>query len=73
MSPVVCRFLLHALTVYISYLRALERRQDGLPSPGSLRDGIRARPRHSSVSDFSISAGIRHDTSVVEADGGEYP
>ncbi|CAJ0548658.1 Ff.00g022710.m01.CDS01 [Fusarium sp. VM40] len=57
------------LTAYISYLRALERRQDGLPSPGSLRDGIRARPRHSSVSDFSISAGIHHDTSVVEADG----
>ncbi|KAM0270802.1 hypothetical protein ACHAPA_003284 [Fusarium lateritium] len=52
-----------------SYLRALERRQDGLPSPGSLRDGIRARPRHSSVSDYSISRGIRQDTSVVEADG----
>ncbi|KAM0445455.1 hypothetical protein ACHAQK_001664 [Fusarium lateritium] len=52
-----------------SYLRALERRQDGLPSPGSLRNGTRARPRHSSVSDYSISGGIRQDTSVVEADG----
>ncbi|SPJ75769.1 uncharacterized protein FTOL_05500 [Fusarium torulosum] len=52
-----------------SYLRALERRQDGLPSPGSLRDGIRVRPRHSSVSDYGISGGIRHDTSVAGADG----
>ncbi|KAF5659020.1 heterokaryon incompatibility het-6 [Fusarium heterosporum] len=50
-----------------SYLRALERRQDGLPSPGSLRDGIRARPRHSSVSDYGISGVVPQDVSA-EAD-----
>jgi hypothetical protein len=53
-----------------SYLRALERRQDGLPSPGSLGDGIRPRPRHSSVSDYGISGVVTRDASMV-ADGGE--
>ncbi|KAM5517935.1 C6 transcription factor, partial [Fusarium oxysporum f. sp. phaseoli] len=51
-----------------SYLRALERRQDGLPSPGSLGDGIRPRPRHSSVSDYGISGVVTRDASMV-ADG----
>ncbi|KAF5543896.1 heterokaryon incompatibility het-6 [Fusarium mexicanum] len=51
-----------------SYLRALERRQDGLPSPGSLGDGSRPRPRHSSVSDYGISGVVTRGASIV-ADG----
>ncbi|QGI61050.1 hypothetical protein CEK27_005021 [Fusarium fujikuroi] len=51
-----------------SYLRALERRQDGLPSPGSLGNGSRPRPRHSSVSDYGISGVVTRDASMT-ADG----
>ncbi|KAF5592114.1 heterokaryon incompatibility het-6 [Fusarium pseudocircinatum] len=48
-----------------SYLRALERRQDGLPSPGSLGNGSRPRPRHSSVSDYGISGVVTRDASMA--------
>ncbi|QGI91949.1 hypothetical protein CEK26_005018 [Fusarium fujikuroi] len=51
-----------------NYLRALERRQDGLPSPGSLGNGSRPRPRHSSVSDYGISGVVTRDASMT-ADG----
>ncbi|KAF5622966.1 heterokaryon incompatibility het-6 [Fusarium sp. NRRL 52700] len=51
-----------------SYLRALERRQDALPSPGSLGNGSRPRPRHSSVSDYGISGVVTRDASMA-ADG----
>ncbi|KAF5720554.1 heterokaryon incompatibility het-6 [Fusarium globosum] len=51
-----------------AYLRALERRQDGLPSPGSLGNGSRPRPRHSSVSDYGISGVVTRDASMT-ADG----
>ncbi|RSL90143.1 hypothetical protein CEP52_014679 [Fusarium oligoseptatum] len=51
-----------------SYLRALESRQEGLPTPGSLRDSaghIRPRPRHSSVSDYGSLTVVPPDGSVV--------
>ncbi|UZP46122.1 hypothetical protein NXS19_013934 [Fusarium pseudograminearum] len=57
------------VTVTESYLRALERRQDGVPSPGSLPTGSRPRPRHSSVSDYGMTTVLRQETSVAEADG----
>ncbi|KAH6979952.1 hypothetical protein EDB82DRAFT_578131 [Fusarium venenatum] len=57
------------VTVTESYLRALERRQDGVPSPGSLPNGSRSRPRHSSVSDYGMTTVLPQDTSAVEADG----
>ncbi|KAF5568274.1 heterokaryon incompatibility het-6 [Fusarium napiforme] len=48
-----------------AYLRALERRQDGLPSPGSFGNGSRSRPRHSSVSDYGISGVVTRDASLA--------
>ncbi|RSL61635.1 hypothetical protein CEP53_005023 [Fusarium sp. AF-6] len=51
-----------------SYLRALESRQEALPTPGSLRDNaghIRPRPRHSSVSDYGSLTVVPPDGSVV--------
>ncbi|KAJ4135029.1 hypothetical protein NW768_004639 [Fusarium equiseti] len=57
------------VTVTESYLRALEKRQDGLPSPGSLRSGSRVRPRHSSVSDYGMTGVLPRDVSVAEAGG----
>ncbi|RGP79536.1 heterokaryon incompatibility het-6 [Fusarium longipes] len=57
------------VTVTESYLRALERRQDGDPSPGALRSGIRSRPRHSSVSDYGMTTVLPRETFVAEADG----
>lgn len=50
-----------------SYLRALESRQEALPTPGSLRDSaghIRPRPRHSSVSDYGSLTVVPPDGSV---------
>ncbi|KAI8685065.1 Zn(2)-C6 fungal-type domain-containing protein [Fusarium keratoplasticum] len=51
-----------------SYLRALESRQEALPTPGSLRDNaghFRPRPRHSSVSDYGSLTVVPPDGSVV--------
>ncbi|CEI41075.1 unnamed protein product [Fusarium venenatum] len=62
-------YLLPFLIGCYSYLRALERRQDGVPSPGSLPNGSRSRPRHSSVSDYGMTTVLPQDTSAVEADG----
>lgn len=68
--------LFHSLWSWLigcrSYLRALERRQDG-PSPGGLRSGGGVRPRHSSVSDYGMTGVLPRDTSVAEADGGMWP
>lgn len=65
-------FSLAVANSWDSYLRALERRQDGLPSPGSFGNGSRPRPRHSSVSDYGISGVVTRDASLA-GDGGELP
>ncbi|KAF4980670.1 hypothetical protein FZEAL_3338 [Fusarium zealandicum] len=60
-----------------SYLRALENRQDGLQTPGSLRNGAgqrRPHPRHSSVSDYGSLTVVPPDASAItgqmEPEGG---
>ncbi|KAM5386674.1 hypothetical protein ACJZ2D_000637 [Fusarium nematophilum] len=53
-----------------SYLRALESRHEGLPTPGPLRGNAghrQSRPRHSSVSDYGSLTVVPPDGSVISA------